>query len=314
MTDQRAGQKAPYTFVSVATCAYSGATLVAFLLGSHPEIATVGEMDGLIPTENPEQYLCSCGERIRDCDFWRKVATGMSHRGFDFDTGHFGLRFETPGPRLIRYLRMGSSGVVFIDSLRDALFLKLTREGARTAALAARNLAFVETVLEVTGKRIFVDTSKGPFRLSALARFSGLDVRAVHLIRDVRGVVASRIRRGAAVPVRNMARQWTTSNKRIQGMLRLLFGNRYLIIRYEDLCRNLELTVRSIQQFCGCHKTSRPPLDLQSFSHHIVGNSMRLRGSSAVRLDEQWRTLLTEQQLATIRGVTAGVTRRLGYG
>ncbi|RPJ62137.1 MAG: sulfotransferase [Acidobacteria bacterium] len=312
MTGQKVTQESRCTFVSVATCAYSGATLLAFLLGSHPEIATVGEMDGLIPSENPEQYRCSCGERIRDCDFWVRVAAGMSRRGFSFDVGHFDLRFSAPVSRIIRYIRMGSTGVRLIDSLRDSVFFKLPSERRRTAALAARNVAFIRTVLEVTGKRIFVDTSKGPFRLPALARFSSLNLRAIHLIRDVRGVVASRIRHGTTLPVRKMARQWVTSNRRIQGLLRGSFRDRYLTVRYEDLCRDLEVTVRSIQDFCGCQKLS-PPLDSHGFEHHILGNPMRLHAGSAVRLDEQWRTLLTRRQLAAIRHVTESLNRHLGY-
>ena len=54
-------------FVSIETSSYSGATLLAFLLGAHPQIATIGEMDGLIPRENPDEYFCSCGQLIKRC-------------------------------------------------------------------------------------------------------------------------------------------------------------------------------------------------------------------------------------------------------
>ncbi len=66
----------------------------------------------------------------------------------------------------------------------------------RWKALVARNEAFVESVLDVTGKEVFVDTSKDRLRVKALRNFSPFDVRAIHLIRDVRGVVASQLRRG----------------------------------------------------------------------------------------------------------------------
>ncbi|MFB3903776.1 MAG: sulfotransferase [Acidobacteriota bacterium] len=304
--------KPTYTFVSVATCAYSGATLLAFFLGAHPEIASLGEMDGLIPTEDPERYQCSCRQKIRECHFWARVAEGMARRGFLFDPGNFDLRFSVPGSKVIRYLRTASSGIPLMDSIRDFAFLTLTSEGPRTAALAARNVAFVETVLEVTGKRILVDTSKGLLRLPALARLSGLDLRAIHLVRDVRGVVASRKRRETPLPVTRMARQWATNNRRIQALLGRLFGHRYLRIRYEDLCRDLEGTLRSIQEFCGCQQVLLS-LDPAKTPHHIVGNPMRLRGAPGVQIDEQWRKLLTGQEQENIRKVANPLIRRFGY-
>lgn len=58
-------------FVSVETSAYWGAKLLAFLLGGHPEIATVGEMYVLMPREDPDRFLCSCG--------WKMEATVPHH-------------------------------------------------------------------------------------------------------------------------------------------------------------------------------------------------------------------------------------------
>ena len=84
-------------FVSVQTSAFSGATLLAFLLGAHPEVATVGEMSGLIAREDPETYLCSCGQRIRSCGFWRAVAAEMWDRGHAFDVARFGTDLSLGG-------------------------------------------------------------------------------------------------------------------------------------------------------------------------------------------------------------------------
>lgn len=51
-------------FVSAETSAYRSTKLLAFLLGADLGIATVGQMDGLVPREDPDKFLYSCGQRI----------------------------------------------------------------------------------------------------------------------------------------------------------------------------------------------------------------------------------------------------------
>ncbi len=92
-------------FLSVKTSVYSGAALLAFLLGAHPPIATVGEMDGLIPSEDPDEYLCSCAQRTKVCGFWQPIKSAMRDRGFEFDVARFDTRLIFGGPKSSQYLR-----------------------------------------------------------------------------------------------------------------------------------------------------------------------------------------------------------------
>jgi hypothetical protein len=108
-------------FVSIQTTAFSGATLLSFLLGAHPEITTVGEMNGLIAREDPEVYLCSCGRKIKACDFWRAIEAAMRQRGFEFCVAHFDMAFNLGGPRWIQRLRTTSLWHGAPASLRDTL-------------------------------------------------------------------------------------------------------------------------------------------------------------------------------------------------
>src|SRR5262245_15835033 len=73
-------------FVYLMGHGYSGSTLLTFLLNSHHDIATVGET-GIAPRSRTrlDEFLCSCGERIALCPFWRRVAHEMAGRGFPFD-------------------------------------------------------------------------------------------------------------------------------------------------------------------------------------------------------------------------------------
>lgn len=300
-------------FVSIQTTAFSGATLLAFLLGAHPEIASVGEMNGLIAREDPETYLCSCGQRIRACEFWRAVGAQMQARGFAFDVADFGTEFALGGPRPIQILRRGSFRNNTLDAMRDAAFMTLPGERRRMRELVARNVAFVESVLAVTGKRVFVDTSKDRLRLGALRRLSGQDVRAIHLVRDVRGVVASRLRRGTPIDAGEAARQWARMHQRLQVTLKALPENRRLCVRYEDLCQDAPGTLARIFRFCGVDPNVAIS-DLRAAPQHIVGNAMRLGTLGEIRPDDRWRALLTGEQLHAIGAAAGKLSYRYGYG
>ena len=299
-------------FVSIETSAFSGATLLAFLLGAHPQIATVGEMDGLIPCENPDEYLCSCGQKIKVCEFWRSVKIAMQSRGFEFDVVDFNTKFALGGPRLIQYLRFGSLRNSTLDSIRDAILYAWPWERLQLGTLVARNEAFVESVLEVTGKEVFVDSSKDSLRLKSLSRFSSLDVRAIHLVRDVRGVVCSRLRRGGDVDVHRYAKQWVKSHKKIHTKLQNMPPGAHTLLRYEDLCQDVQGTLERIFSYCGVDRDVRVT-DFRKTSHHIVGNAMRLKPVSQVKLDERWKTMLTKDQLREIDQVAGALGRRYGY-
>ncbi len=274
-------------FVSIQTTAFSGATLLSFLLGAHPQIATVGEMNGLIAREDPEVYLCSCEQKIKECDFWNSIASAMRDRGFEFCVAHFDMQFGLGGPQAIQQRR-------------------------RLKALVARNEAFIESVLTVTGKQVFVDTSKDNLRLNALRRYSGFDIRAIHLIRDARGVVASRLQRRRGVDAHEAARQWAKLHQRIQITLRTWPEAKRIQIRYEDLCQDVEGTLERLYRFCGVDPHFSVA-DFREAPHHIVGNPMRLSNLSQISLDERWRSFLTHEQLQEIQRVAGPLIDHYGY-
>src|SRR3954451_25163105 len=77
---------------------YSGSTLLTFLLSTHPQIATIGEL-GIAPQAKeefgrPEDYLCSCRTPVRQCGFWQRVSREMAERGHDFDVWDADLDFR----------------------------------------------------------------------------------------------------------------------------------------------------------------------------------------------------------------------------
>jgi hypothetical protein len=298
-------------FVSVETTSFSGATLLAFLLNAHPEIASIGEMNGIFAKEDPNDYLCSCGQKIKSCDFWQAVTWAMHERGHTFDVANFDLEFALGGPEIIQKLRRGSFRNNTLDALRDDILYAWPGERQQIERIVARNQAFIEAILAVTGKKVLVDTAKDRIRLRALRKFSDLDVRVIHLIRDVRGVVASWLRRGRD-NLPEATRQWVKWHRRLEIMWGSLPADQYLRVRYEDLCRDVPATLKQIHHFCGVDDQLEIK-DFREAPHHIVGNKMRLANLSQIKLDERWKESLTPTQLREIDQLAGKLNQRYGY-
>jgi hypothetical protein len=299
-------------FISIETTAFSGATLLAMLLGAHPDVTTIGEMSGLISRNHPETYLCSCGKKIKVCQFWQAVTIAMTKRGFEFDVAYFNTKFNRYGPLFMRRLREGSVRNSTIDSLRDKILYSLPNERRQIKAAVARNLALVEAVLEVTGKNVFVDSSKSRLRFKALYQFSPLDVRVIHLVRRAEGVVASQLRRNPGSNVSELAHDWRQRHRRLDVTLPTWPREKYIQVRYEDVCQDTENTLKRLFEFCGVDADIQH-LDFRAETQHIIGNPMRLRPLSEIKLDERWKKELSSNQLAEIDRVAGDLNRRYKY-
>jgi len=300
------------TFITIQTTAFSGATLLSILLGGHPEITTIGELGGLVSTDDPDEYLCSCGQRIKECEFWHSVTVAMSNRGYEFDVANFQTNFKNSGPQFIQKLRVGSVRNNYIDSFRDSVLFSLPSEKRKIKAHAGRNVALINSILEVTDKEILIDSSKNRMRLRALRKFSKLDIRAIHFVRRVEGVVASQVRRGRGSDVARLARDWVKRHDRIGITLAAWPQEKHTLVRYEDLCQQPESTLLRVIDFCGAAPNLKRS-NFQEITHHVIGNPIRLKPITEIKLDERWKTELTTIQIQEINRVAGSLNKHYGY-
>lgn len=298
------------SYLVVACTPYSGSTLLASLLGAHPQIATVGEVSGTKRDSRMGGFRCSCHRLMVECPFWREVQVRMRASGFeDFSLGNFGLNFEGQGP--LRRLHTGSIRSTFLEDLRDAVLSGFPQHEQSLRRLAERNQAFVDIVLEITGKKVFADASKEPMRLRYLHRFLQIDLKAVHLVRDVRGVAASAVKHGTQRDVAAAARMWARTNATIMRHIDRLDPDNRNIVRYEDLCQDPGGTMAKLYAFCGVDPLVGETLPTTGEPQHLLGNRTRLEALTEVRLDESWRSVLSPEQLETIRSESSSVARSL---
>ncbi|MDP9273376.1 MAG: sulfotransferase [Chloroflexota bacterium] len=301
----------PLRYVLIASNAYSGSTLLSFLLGQHPDIATISDVSGTRRKGQMETFACSCGLLMQTCTFWQGIREAMRLRGYDdFRLEDFELGFDGGRPQWLSQLRARSLRWTALEELRDRVFLALG-SGPHLADIGARNLAFAEAVLSETGRQIFVDASKERTRVRFLSRYLHADLRVIHLVRDVRGVVDSTLRHGnQPLTAIQAARRWERTNATIMRNLSAVPANRQVTIRYEDLCRDLDGSLATLFGLCGVEPMTWMGDDFRT-NQHLLGNPMRLGGRGDVSLDERWRSRLSVAEQCRIIRAAGWVFRRL---
>lgn len=308
---------------------HSGSTLTAFLLSSHPEIASVGELKAtyIAPVD---AYLCSCHERIIDCDFWSRIESRMHAEipGYTITDSQTDLQTQARpfASKLLRPLHRGPA----LELVRDLGLTVSPGWSALRRNFAKRNVALVRAIQAETGASVIADSSKSALRLKYLLKIPELDIRVIWLVRDGRGVsLAYRdpalfadakdpsVRGGGAGrayeagrDVPHGALEWTRCIEEQQHVLATMDQDRWLNVRYEDLCANPTAELGRIHAFLDLAPAEA---QLKSRPHHVIGNGMRLDTTTEVSLDERWRESLSAEALTTFERIAGPLNRSLGY-
>ncbi len=318
--------------VYILSASHSGSTLLAILLGSHPNLCTVGELKAT-NLGNIDRYRCSCGVLIRQCEFWEKVRQGMFQQGMNFDIVDPLTDYRQIKSRYVKFLLRPLIRGTEWEILRDTALALSGTWRKQLPVVQRRNVALIKTICEIHGVRTVVDSSKIAVRLKYLLRNPDLRIKVIRLIRDGRGVALSYMDPAAFADARDpkyrdggmggdraeekltitqAAYEWRRSNEEAEQILSGLDRSQWIEIRYEDLCRRTQGTLDRLFSFLGVDSCS---VGKNCFSRqlHILGNGMRLDGDPEVWLDERWRTVLTERQLKAFDTVAGKMNRQYGY-
>jgi hypothetical protein len=313
MSRESGGSNQRTNHVYVMAASHSGSTLLTLLIASHPDAGTIGETSGLglIRRINIDDYRCSCGVHIRECEFWRRVSQEMHSRGFTFDVADFGTNFRMPRHTLVnRVLRAEHRGR-FWESVRDlALLLSPSWRSCRPN-IERRNEAFADVVRDLYGVRLLVDSSKTPDRLKFLRVIPSLCMKVVYLVRDGRAVALTYMIQNDW-PMETAAREWRHNIRACRKCLATLKRGEWMQVRYEDLCARPEEVLSTVFRLIGLDPGLERP-NFRASGNHVVGNKMRLEATTEVHLDDQWKTVLTRGQLADFDRIAGDVNREYGY-
>ena len=318
----------------IMAASHSGSTLLSMLLGSHPQVATIGEIR-LSPRSMGDlaRYRCSCGELIQECGFWRKVKEAMIRRGFAFDVAHAGTDYQEADSRYARRLLGPLHRGRFLECIRDIGLGVSPIWRKKLPDVHRRNAALISVVAEITKAEIIVDSSKGALRLKYLLRNPELHVKVIHLIRDGRGVALTYMdparfadakdpaRRGGGMggdrenerlPMARAAYTWRRCVEEAESILRRLPPSQWIEVHYEDYCAVPDTTLVRLHRFLGV-APGRQPREFRAVPQHVVGNGMRLDATSQVVLDDCWKSVLKTEELRVFDRIAGKVNNRYGY-
>jgi hypothetical protein len=337
----------PVKVLKITGLGRSGSTILDVVLGNHPDIESVGEVGNLmrngwisreslrgVDPKRLRRPICSCGKRLdvlyveapdEACPFWSRVR---------------GEWVERTDPHSIEGYTKLQSGFE-LKRRWPRLLYERRRPSARFRSYARLTRAFFESIRAVSGKPIIVDSATVPVRTFALGLVPGMDLYAVHLVRDGRGVVTSHRksfegdlragmkwdREGHPVWKTTIRRRilylvsvlrWTVQNLSSEWVCRQLGPKSTVRVRYEDFVADpksvlerigslIDLDFREVAEAASAGKPMR-------VGHNVGGNKTKKSGVITLRPDdEEWKRALsaTEQRLSW--ALMGWLLRRYGY-
>ncbi|MGH8291318.1 MAG: sulfotransferase [Steroidobacteraceae bacterium] len=295
--------------VSLLANSYSGATLLTLLLNGHSQIVSNGEAM-FINERDETHYECTCGKYLEDCDFYRATAR---HLRLPDDTGWDRQLF-------MRVPRFSSSALVQ-GLLRSARYVSRPRDRLINFIPAYRNIRdrFLEAQLQffaharrLAGAPIYLDGTKSLRRAQLFAADGRCEMKALYLIRDGRGFCASYLKNTKPPPsLTQSAQRWLAHIVRVDRFAKGFPSIPLLTVRYEDLCRSTEETMRTICQFLEVPYES---LGVGAMKEaHILGNRMRKTFSGTIVEDVSWKQKLDRTSQSRLTSIMKRQLERFGY-
>lgn len=272
----------------------SGSTLLDNMLGSVNGFFSTGELHALWEGLASDDLVCGCEEPIRRCPVW----SGVIEAGFGGSMPRARAESIVRSQRRVAKMRHFPELIVRSRSPHPERWPAL----ATYAEIAQR---LYRSIVDVTGARVVVDSSKLPSYGYLLGRLPEVVPFYVHVVRDPRAVAFSWMRRESRGPVDSTVR-WDVWNVAAEYVRRSSSG-RSILVRYEDLIERPRPTLESITELVGSSADGvrfedETTVELTR-NHTVSGNQSRFRtGNVELQLDEAWRAGLSARQrtIATV--------------
>ena len=297
----------PPTVIYLVGVGRSGSTLLERILGTVPAFVNVGELIDISRRVAQDNEKCGCGEVFDACPFW----TSVGRRAFGGWSREVLDRIGTMQGRVARQRHI------------PRLVNPFTGPPFSTQAADYRRLyaSLYSAICAVAERSVVVDASKWPAQALGLAG-PEIDLRVVHVVRDVRGVAYSMLKdvdRPHATEHRDTmertgvvstSARWSLNHAEVD----LLRTKRVptVKVRYEDLVADAGGEVSRLLRAIGLpaqpgwlSHVRGQQVSLGS-SHGLSGNPSRfVEGDVRLRLDDAWRSKLPRRDrlVATMFGL-----------
>ncbi len=258
---------------------HSGSTLLDLIIGSSPEVFSVGELYFYSVYRNKEQpdkvqraFICTCKKAFDECSFWRDIN----------QKGDFKIKLRFSKKEVIKvmlYVLLPFLTPKPVNSFDDTQVL--LEEIYRKARQVKPRLVYI------------LDSSKSFVRLFYLLQIPDIEVYPILLIRDGRGVINSRLRMGQKVGFFSAILQWVLNSLIAKRLTK--HNPRAIHISYNLFCQQPEEYIRMLNQKLNIHISEEAFIEdvAKTEYHNIDGNIIKFKGITEIRCDERWKEELS---------------------
>lgn len=289
-----------------------GSTIVDIVLGSHPHIESLGEVNKFHRRSwsLDENRKCSCGETVYECPFWIAVRKKWNElTGYD-------------GPDRILALQdqFERTSSTWVPLVWNSLFPSsefLEYQHATASLYRAIHL--------VGGSPILVESSLSPRRGFGLTKNHDIDLYLIHMVRDGRGVIWSLMKPGKKImtkkyvpaPPLRTTRYWISANLQSLFVSSQVRREKKMLLRYEDFVTNPTETLTRIGEWIGEDLSGL----IADFSltnpdeerHTVGGNRIRMKKDIRIRADFAWHEHLSQKDRKLFWRAAGWLAKRFGY-
>ncbi|MGW8369152.1 MAG: sulfotransferase family protein [Gammaproteobacteria bacterium] len=307
---------------------HGGSTLLSLVLARHSAASNLGEFT-FMPKVLANRESCTCGVPVVECPHFAKLFAAIRDRcAVDLTTAPYDLylgdaikdrhgsglvdeKYQTSYRKLAAKLRGAADTAALLGTRRAASLRLLTPRAINKAV--ANTLLVYRLAAQAWGNELLVDASKLPRMAPRVYLEAPDEVRVLHLVRDSRSVVTSRMR---YMGPERAARRWNHYHSVAVNVLdRWVAPEARRRLRYEDFVAAPERELRALCDWLELeYEDSMLDFSIPVELHSSGGNPARFDLSKGIHpAEERWRTQLSAEQLAAVMRRTGELNRRFGY-
>lgn len=292
----------------------SGSTLLDYLLSKHPDAYSLGELHNLydyyyrIGPGIIYDWRCSCGESIKECNFWSEILREIS-----FSTS-FKTRLKPKFLGKLALIRPKTQQNALDALIKDQ---SIVSEGEEITKNCWR---IYNKTFDKTKKKILIDSSKDPLEAYFRFKFRQGKIRFLLIERNIMAVAHSNMNR-TNEQKQEVKEFLKTKEKSIYKHLisryMTALKNRFLAekiqcqstipivkrIDYLDLTTDPEKTIKEICKFLNIEEFE-PPLVTNQYDErpHTLGGSPSRYAKRPIQPDMRWQLFYKRKVSARMLG------------
>ena len=286
-------------YVYILSQRYSGSTLLSFLLGTHPNISTIGERRKFythsFETNQQHAQSCSCGKLFTECEHWSTIKEGVTNK--------VNLQEYKTNPTEFKLFENKYLHKLACETVKFCVQRKLPNPFAsKLKRLNHFNQILVEEIMKLNDGTVFLDSSKSLDQCFFLSQIEAFDIHVVWLTRDPRAQVNSAMKYNKW-SVQEATERWKSEMNENAAMLGKI-GVKSTELNYELLCKEPEKQMKRLLSEIGLDESAFS-LNFREKTQHIMGNySMRLGSDTKIEERKEWKKELKQDQVNTIESLT----------